>query len=829
MSDTTQKIPVNIEDEMKRSYMDYAMSVIIGRALPDVRDGLKPAHRRVLYGMKMMGLASNRGYRKCAKIVGEVMGNYHPHGDASIYDTLVRLSQDFNMRYPLVDGQGNFGSIDGDPPAAMRYTEARLEALADEVMADLDKQTVDYVPNYDETTEEPTVLPTPIPNLLVNGSSGIAVGMATNVPPHNLREVIDAVIWAIETEQERGTKLDKNEKLHGLMNFVKGPDFPTGGYIVGRSGIVSAYRTGRGAILMRARASIEQAKKGDKQSIIITEIPYQVNKARLIEKIAELVGEKIIEGISDLRDESDREGMRVVIELKRGEVPEVILNNLYKHTQLQQSFGVIMLAIVGGRPKVLNLTELVESFIDFRREVVIRRTQFELRRAEARYHILEGLKIALDNLDAVIKLIRASKTVSEARDGLITQFLLSQLQAQAILDMQLQRLTGLERQKILDEMADLLKTIERLRAILGSEGLLMQLIVGELKDVRDRYGDDRRTELIDGDATEISIEDLIAEEDMAITVSNTGYIKRTPITSYRNQRRGGKGRIGMRTREEDFVNHLFVASTHAYIMIFSDRGRAYWLKVHEIPDVGPGGKGKAIANLVSMAPDEKIAALQTVKEFEEGKFIAMGTLRGIVKKTELPAFSNPRAGGIIAMGVEDGDRLMAAQITDGTGEIFIGTRDGLAIRFPEGDVRSMGRAAYGVRGITLREGDEVVAMELVRPESTLLTVTEHGYGKRTELDEYRVQSRGGVGIINIQTTERNGRVVGMASVHDEDEFMLITQQGKILRTVARDIRTIGRATQGVRLIEIDADDRVVALARLAEKDDEIDSEETGPA
>jgi DNA gyrase subunit A len=829
MADLTQKIPVNIEDEMKRSYMDYAMSVIIGRALPDVRDGLKPAHRRVLYGMKMMGLASNRGYRKCAKIVGEVMGNYHPHGDASIYDTLVRLSQDFNMRYPLVDGQGNFGSVDGDPPAAMRYTEARLKPLSDDVMADLDKETVDYVPNYDETTEEPTVLPAPIPNLLVNGSSGIAVGMATNVPPHNLREVIDGVIWAIETEQERGTKLDKNEKLHGLMNFVKGPDFPTGGYIVGRSGIGSAYRTGRGAILMRAKASIESAKKGDKQSIVITEIPYQVNKARLIEKIADLVGEKTIEGISDLRDESDREGMRIVIELKRGEVPEVILNNLYKHTQLQQSFGVIMLAIVSGRPKVLNLAELVENFIDFRREVVIRRTQFDLRKAEARYHILEGLKIALDNLDAVIKLIRASKTVPEARDGLMTQFSLSLLQSQAILDMQLQRLTGLERQKILDEMAELLKTIERLRAILGSERLLMQLIVGELKDVRDKYGDDRRTELIEGDAGEISIEDLIAEEDMAITVSNTGYIKRTPITSYRNQRRGGKGRIGMRTREEDFVSHLFVASTHAYIMIFSDRGRAYWLKVHEIPDVGPGGKGKAIANLVSMAPEEKIAALQTVKEFEEGKFIAMGTLRGIVKKTELPAFSNPRAGGIIAMGVEDGDRLMAAQITDGTGEIFIGTRDGLAIRFPEGDVRPMGRTAYGVKGITLRDGDEVVAMEVVRPGSTLLTVTEHGYGKRTELDEYRVQSRGGVGIINIQTTERNGRVVGMASVHDEDEFMLITQQGKILRTVARDIRTIGRATQGVRLIEIDADDRVVALARLAEKEDENGPDDTAPA
>jgi len=692
-------------------------------------------------------------------------------------------------------------------------------------MADLDKETVDFVPNYDETTEEPSVLPAHIPNLLVNGSSGIAVGMATNIPPHNLREVIDGVVWSIEREQEAGTKLSKDEQLRGLMEHIKGPDFPTGGLIVGRAGLVAAHRTGRGAILMRAKVSIENAKKGDKQSIVVTEIPYQVNKAALIKKIADLVGEKTIEGISDLRDESDREGMRIVIELKRGEVPEVVLNNLYKHTALQQSFGVIMLAIVAGRPRVLNLAELVESFIDFRREVVTRSTQFDLRKAEARYHILEGLKIALDHLDAVIKLIRGSKTVPEAREGLITQFSLSQVQAQAILDMQLQRLTGLERQKILDEMAELLKTIERLRAILASEKLLMQIIVDDLKAVRQKFGDDRRTEIVE-DSGEISIEDLIADEDMAITVSNTGYIKRTPITSYRNQRRGGKGRIGMRTREEDFVSHLFVASTHAYIMIFSDRGRAYWLKVHEIPDVGPGGKGKAIANLVSMAPDEKIAALQAVREFDEGKFIAMGTERGVVKKTELSAFSNPRAGGIIAMGVEDGDRLMAAQITDGTGEIFIGTRDGVAIRFPESDVRPMGRAAYGVKGIALREGDQVVAMELVRPGSTLLTVTEHGYGKRTELDEYRVQSRGGVGIINIQTSERNGRVVGMASVHDEDEFMLITQQGKILRTVARDIRTIGRATQGVRLIEIDADDRVVALARLAEKDDENGSDET---
>src|SRR6266852_287588 len=633
--------PVNIEDEMKRSYMDYAMSVIIGRALPDARDGLKPAHRRVLYGMKTMGLSSTRGYRKCAKIVGEVMGNFHPHGDASIYDTLVRLAQDFNMRYPTVDGQGNFGSVDGDPPAAMRYTEARREALADDMMTDLDKETVDFTPNYDETTEEPTVLPAPFPNLLVNGSAGIAVGMATNVPPHNLREVIDGCVWLIANTylKEDDVVVTRNDKIKSLLGLIPGPDFPTAGYIVGRAGIIQAYTTGRGAIMMRARSVIETNKKGDRTSIIFTEIPYQVNKAKLIERIADLVREKTIEGISDLRDESDREGMRIVVELKRGEVPEVILNNLYKHTPLQSSYGIIMLAIVGGRPKVLTLLELVESFVEFRREVVRRRTEFELKKAEARYHILEGLKIALDHLDEVIKLIRAAKTVPEARGGLMTSFGLSQIQAQAILDMQLQRLTGLERQKILDELAELLKTIERLRAILASERLLMQIIVDELKAVRDKYGDDRRTEVIEGESGELSIEDLITEEDMAITVSNTGYIKRTAISTYRNQRRGGKGRIGMRTRDEDFVSHLFVASTHAYIMIFSDRGRAYWLKVHEIPDVGPGGKGKSIANLVSMEDEEKIAAMLAVKEFEENRFVVMGSRRGVVKKTTLSAFS----------------------------------------------------------------------------------------------------------------------------------------------------------------------------------------------
>jgi DNA gyrase subunit A len=815
MTFAASKLPVNIEDEMKRSYMDYAMSVIIGRALPDVRDGLKPAHRRVLYGMRTMGLASNRTYRKCAKIVGEVMGNFHPHGDAAIYDTLVRLAQDFNMRAPLVDGQGNFGSMDGDPPAAMRYTEARLKALAEEMMADLEKETVDFVPNYDETTEEPTVLPAPIPNLLVNGSVGIAVGMATNIPPHNLREVVDGVIWLIEHPDE-----SPDAAFRSLMKILPGPDFPTGGLIVGRAGVVQAYRTGRGAIIIRARATVEESAKADRSAIVVTEVPYQVNKAKLIEKIAELVRDKTLEGISDLRDESDREGLRIVIELKRGEVADVVLNNLYKHTSLQISFGVIMLAIVGGRPRTLSLVEVLESFVEFRREVVRRRIEFDLRKAEARAHILEGLKIALDHLDAVIALIRASKAVAEAREGLMATFGLSQVQAQAILDMQLQRLTGLERQKIVDELTEVLALIERLRAILASDALVMQIVVDELRAVRDRFGDPRRTEIVEEEG-EFRIEDLIADEDMAITVSNTGYIKRTAVSNYRTQRRGGQGRKGMSIREEDVVSHLFVASTHAYILIFSDKGRVYWLKVYEIPDVGPDGKGKAIANLVSMLPDEKIAALLAVKEFEEGKFVVMGTRRGVVKKTDLTAFRNPRAAGIIAIGVDEGDAVMAVQLSDGSGEIFIGTRDGMAIRFPEGDVRPTGRGAYGVRGITLREDDAVVAMEVVTPGGTLLTVSENGYGKRTDLDEYRVQSRGGLGIINIHTTDRNGRVVGIAYVRDEDELMLITEQGKILRMVTRDVRTIGRATQGVRLIGVDEDDRVVSIARLAERVEDL--------
>jgi DNA gyrase subunit A len=816
MSEVEQPaVPVNIEDEMRRSYMDYAMSVIIGRALPDVRDGLKPAHRRVIYGMRSMGLASNRPYRKCAKIVGEVMGNFHPHGDASIYDTLVRLAQSFNMRYTLVDGQGNFGSVDGDPPAAMRYTEAKLDRLADDLMADLDKETVDFVPNYDETTEEPTVLPAPYPNLLVNGSSGIAVGMATNIPPHNLREVIDGLVWVVEHPD-----VPREEKQRTLLGLITGPDFPTGAFIIGRAGIVQAYRTGRGSVVMRARTEIETAKKGNKDSIIVNEIPYQVNKARLLEKIAELARNKVIEGITDLRDESDRTGMRIVIELRRGEVPEVVLNNLYKHTALQSSFGVIMLAIVGGRPQVLTLLDVIERFIEFRRDVVRRRTEFQLRKAKARAHVLEGLKIALDKLDAVIKLIRGAKNPPEARSGLMEHFSLSQIQAQAILDMQLQRLTGLERQKIVDELAELRKTIERLSGILDSETLLMEIVVNELREIQERYGDDRRTEILDA-VGDLGIEDLIAEEDMAITVSNTGYVKRTAVTEYRNQRRGGKGRIGMRTRDEDFITQLFVASTHAHILIFSDRGRVYRIKVHEIPDVGPAGRGKAIANLVNMEPGERIATLQAVREWPEGdgeRFVVMGTRRGVIKKTDLRAYRRPRADGIIAMSVRPDDVVIAAELTDGNGEILIATRDGMAIRFPEAHARAMGRTAQGVRGVSLRAGDEVVSMAVVKPGGTVLTVTERGYGKRTELDEYRVQSRGGVGIINIYTSDRNGRVAGVVYVERADELMLITQQGKILRMVASDIRPIGRATQGVRLIEIDERDHVVSLARLAEKD-----------
>ena len=817
---------------MKRSYLDYAMSVIIGRALPDVRDGLKPAHRRVLYAMRQMGLASNRAYRKCAKIVGEVIGNYHPHGDAPAYDTLVRLAQDFNMRNTLVDGQGNFGSVDGDPPAAYRYTEARLEALAESLMDDLDRDTVDYQPNFDETTNEPTVLPAPYPNLLVNGSTGIAVGMATNIPPHNLGEVVDGVVWYIEhtlmdVDNKPPQQLSREHKLKELIRLIPGPDFPTGGLIIGRRAILDAYIHGRGAIQVRAKVEVETTKKADRQQIIVTEIPYQVNKAKLLERIAELVREKTIEGISDLRDESDRTGMRMVIELKRGEVAEVILNNLYKHTSLQQTFGIITLAIVSGRPKVLSLLEVVENFVEFRRDIVRRRIEFELRKAEARAHILEGLRIALDNLDAVIKLIRGSKNPPEAKTGLTAQFGLTEIQAQAILDMQLQRLTGLERQKILDELAELTALITKLRGILASQRQLLQIIVDELKAVKAKFADPRRTQLVDEEG-DFSIEDLITEEDVAVTITDTGYIKRTPIATYRTQNRGGKGRIGMRTREEDVVNHLFVASTHSYMMIFSDRGRAYWLKVHEIPDVGADGKGKSIANLVQFESGEKLAAMLAVQEFADNRFVVMGTRKGTIKKTELSAFANPRAGGIIAMGIEEDDSVIDVQLSDGQSEIFIGTKDGKAIRFEEGEVRAMGRTAYGVRGIQLRDNDEVVAMQVAKPGGTLLTVTEKGYAKNTLIDEYRVTGRGGLGVKNVEVTDKNGAVVAIAQIHANEELLVMTEWGKILRTPANEIRTIGRATQGVKLMDLEGEDKIVSVALVeAAVGDEPSNGDTG--
>ncbi len=812
------KQPVNIEDEMKRSYMDYAMSVIIGRALPDIRDGLKPANRRVLYAMRHMGLASNRPYRKCAKIVGEVIGNYHPHGDAPAYDTLVRLAQDFNMRYLLVDGQGNFGSVDGDPPAAYRYTEARLEALAEAMMSDLDKDTVDFRPTFDETSEEPTVLPTPFPNLLVNGSTGIAVGMATNIPPHNMREVIDGVIAVIEKRHA-----PRDEKVRAVLQAIPGPDFPTGGTIVGRDGIYKAYMDGRGGFTLRGKAAFEEHKKSDRVSIVITEIPYQVNKANLVAEIAELVRDKKIEGISDLRDESSRDGMRIVIELRRGELPDVVLNNLYKHTKLQMGYGITLLAIVAGRPRVMGLLEIVEHFIEFRREVVRRRIEFELRKAEARAHILEGLKIALDHLDEVIKLIRGSKNPVEARTGLITRFGLTTIQAQAILDMQLQRLTGLERQKILDELAELMKTIARLREILSKEELIIGIIVEELRAIQNTYGDDRRTDFIEATG-EFRVEDLIKDEDVVITATNTGYIKRTALESYRKQRRGGKGLIGMQTREEDVVRHLFVANTHAYILIFTDRGKCYWLRVYDVPEVGRSSKGKAIANLVHMNEREKIAALLRVQAFPEQdgqRFIVMGTRTGTIKKTDLRAFSNPRAAGIIAIQVDDEDRLIAVAETDGSKDLVIGSRNGMAIRFSEADARPMGRSAFGVRGMQLREGDEVVAMEVVSQDATLLTACENGFGKRTDVGEYRVQSRGGIGLKNVQTTERNGSVVGIACVNDRSELLLVTEQGQIIRMKAGDLRPIGRDTQGVRLMDLAEGDKLVSIAALNEPDEEL--------
>jgi len=809
---------IAIEDEMRSSYLSYAMSVIVGRALPDVRDGLKPVHRRILFGMNEMGLVHNRAYRKSAKIVGEIMGNYHPHGDSAIYDTLVRMAQDFNMRYLLVDGQGNYGSVDGDPPAAMRYTEARLAKLAEEMLADIDKETVDFGPNYDESRVEPLVLPSKVPNLLVNGAGGIAVGYATNIPTHNIGEVVDGLLLLLD---------EPETTVAQLMKKIPGPDFPTAGFIYGTSGIKEAYETGRGLLTLRAKVNIESDERTDRERLIVTEIPYQVNKAKLIERIAELIQEERIKGISDLRDESDREGVRIVIELKRSEIPLVVLNNLYKHSQLQTTFGVIMLALVNNRPEVLNLKQILHYFIEHRREVVVRRTAFELRKAEERAHILEGLKIALDNLDAVITLIRRSQSPDEARAGLIRQFSLSEIQANAILDMRLQRLTQLERNKLVEEYKEVLKQIEYLKSVLGSEPLVRKIIKDELNEIREAYKDDRKTQIVKEEA-EINVEDLIAEEEVVVTISHAGYIKRNPVSLYRAQRRGGKGKIGMGIKEEDFVETLFTASTHDYLLFFTDAGKVYWLKVHEIPEAGRAAKGKALVNLLALAGDEKVTATLPVKEFREDRFVVMATKQGIIKKTELAAYGNPRQGGIIALGLEEGDKLISVHVTDGQREILLGTKQGITIRFMEDEVRPMGRTAYGVKGITLEEGNVVIGMETITPDSTtsILTVTEGGYGKRTPVTEYRIQGRGGKGIISVKTTERNGLAVGFLQVRDGDQIMLMAAQGKVLRCSVDDNREIGRNTQGVRILDLDGDDdRVVAVARLAES---AERDDTGP-
>ncbi len=834
--ETTQSllVPVDIEAEMRKSYLDYAMSVIIGRALPDVRDGLKPVHRRILYGMYELGLTSTKPYRKCAKIVGEVLGKFHPHGDVPVYDALVRLAQSFNMRYPLVDGQGNFGSVDGDPPAAMRYTEARLAKIAEEVLADIEKETVDFLPNFDETTQEPTVLPTKIPNLLVNGASGIAVGMATNIPPHNLREVIDATVLLIEKP---------DTSLEEVMKHVPGPDFPTGGYISGREGIEQAYKTGRGSFQMRAKAAIEQAGK-DRENIVITEIPYQVNKARLIERIAELVQTKKLEGIADVRDESDRDGMRIVIEVKRGEEPKLILNNLFKFTQMQESFGMILLAIVGGQPRELGLLALLRLFIEHRVEVVRRRSAYELRKAEEREHILLGFKKALEYLDEVIKLIRRSKSPKEAKEGLIERWKFTDRQAQAILDLQLHRLTQMEREKILEELKQIQVKIAELKEILASEKKLRGVIIAELREVQKAYGDERRTQIVER-VEEIKLEDLIADVDMAITVSHAGYIKRTPVDVYRHQSRGGKGRIGAKTREEDFVEHLFIASAHSYILLFSSKGRVYWLKVYEIPEAAAATRGKAIANLVKFQEGEKLTAVVSARNLEEaGRHVFLATRSGTVKKTELADFSNPRPSGIIAINLDADDELIGAKLTDGKQMIFLASHDGQAILFRETEVRAMGRQAGGVIGMDLAKGDYVVSMDAVQPDfeiirkehnkttedldeldsdairdslaSLMLTVAEKGYGKRTPLAEYRITSRGGKGVINLKTTERNGKVVATLQVTEESDVMIITEYGKIIRVHANEIREAGRSTQGVRLLRLEADDSVAAAAAILE-------------
>ncbi len=797
---------ISIEEEMKVSYLDYAMSVIIGRALPEVRDGLKPVQRRIMYAMFREGLTANKKYSKCAGVVGEVLKKFHPHGDSAVYDALVRMAQDFNLRYPLIDGQGNFGSMDGDPAAAYRYTESRLEKIAEELLRDIDKDTVDFTPNFDETTEEPAVLPSRIPNLIINGASGIAVGMATNIPPHNLSEVIDGLVYLLE---------NPDTAISDLMKYIKGPDFPTGGIIYGVQGIVDAYTHGRGQIKVRAKARIEQKHKGG-ESIIVTDLPYQVNKANMIKKIAQLVREKKVEGISDLRDESDRDGIRVVIELKRDEVAQVVLNNLYKHTQMESTFGIIMLALSGGQPHVMSLKRVLRYFLNHRREVVVRRTKYELRKAEEKAHILEGLKIALDNLDEIISLIKASKTPGEAKRELMDNYPLSEIQAQAILDMRLQRLTGLEREKIIQEYSETLKEIERLKSILASEGLILEMIKEELVEIKEKYGDERRTDIV-ADIQEISIEDLITEEEMVITVSHNGYIKRHPLSEYRRQRRGGKGMMGMETREEDYVEQIFIGSTHDYMLFFSNLGRLYWLKIYQIPESGRAAKGKAVVNLLQLQEGERIATALPVKDFEEGCLV-MFTKRGIVKKTYLKEFRNPRGRGIIAMTIDDNDELIAVRRTDGQSDLIIGSRFGLAIRFNEEDARPMGRTARGVIGMRLKKGDEVVSAEVVEDRTTLLTVTEHGLGKRTKVEEYNVQHRGGKGVISIKVIKKGGKAVGLLQVRDEDEIMIITKTGKLIRTPVQNISVIGRNTQGVKIMDVESENKIVGIGRVAEKD-----------
>lgn len=811
------KITVNIVDEMRKSYMDYAMSVIVGRALPDVRDGLKPVHRRILFAMHDLGNDYNKPYKKSARVVGDVIGKYHPHGDSAVYDTIVRMAQSFSMRHPLVDGQGNFGSVDGDSAAAMRYTEIRMDRLAHELLADIDKETVDLGPNYDESLEEPLVLPCKFPNLLVNGSEGIAVGMATKIPPHNLGEVTDALIAIIEDPRISGEE---------LMEIVPGPDFPTAGFINGREGIREAYRTGRGIIQLRSRALVEVDRRSSREAIIITEIPYQVNKARLIEKIAELVKNKKIEGISDLRDESDRDGMRIVIELKKDMVAGVVLNQLHKMTSMQTSFGIIMLAIVKGQPKVLTLREVLNHFLDHRREIVTRRCVFELKKAEARAHILQGLKIALDNLDEVIQLIKSSASPAEAKTALMDRFSFTDIQAQAILDMRLHRLTGLERNKIIEELEQILAQIARLKEILASEVEILNLIKQELIELKEKFANPRRTEIIERTA-DLTLEDMIVEEDMVVTVTHSGYIKRNAVSLYRAQRRGGKGRSGIRTKDEDFVENLFIASTHSYVLIFTDLGKVYWLKVHEIPQGGMASRGKAIVNLLELAPGERVMTILPVKEFEEGRYIVTATARGIIKKTDLMAYSNPRSGGIIALTIDEGDSLIEARLTDGQRDLLLASRNGKSIRFPESNVRSMGRSARGVRGITLDPGDVIIGLQSVTDNTAmaLVTITENGYGKRTDIGEYRVQSRGGKGIITIKTSQRNGRVVAIRMVEEDSDLMFITNRGKMLRTRVRNIRTIGRNTQGVRMMVLEADEQIVSVAKLAEKDSADESEQ----